>query len=241
MRHIDVIDNVPVLTERKTSPQCEHFPHTFMKRFLPVLILATFVVALFPVQSLALEGIGPRVTVSGTVLEVQMTKQQAFDKVGATLVLKAANGQIVTVEVTKGTEITSEGRLSRKTLIPANITAGMQVRARGWRTSTSSISAALVIILNVEVNPTLSASGTIEAIGSDSVSIRSNDNQVRTFRITNESEVNVSYTITGASGLSLIGKNAMLTLNPLDATMIRILRVTGDPQPAPTIKPPSIR
>lgn len=210
------------------------------RRFATSLLVASAtLLSSLPIAS-ALEGLGPRVTVTGTVLEVQLTEKQAFDKVGGTLVLKATNGQIVTIAITKDSEIISEGRLSRKLLVPSNIEAGMQVRARGWRSSTSSITASLIVLLSIEANPDLSGNGTISSIGDNAVTLLSQDGKARTYRITNESEINISYSVFGFRGLSLIGKKAVLTLNPTDAGAVRILRIS-DADPAQTIKPPSIR
>lgn len=193
-----------------------------------------------PVAAYALEGSGPRVTITGTVTEVRITEKQAFDQEGAEIIVKASNGQYVTLVITKDTEIVSEGKLSRKLLIPANVQVGMNVRVRGWRLGTDSMTASLFIILNLEVNPAFSANGIIQAIDGANVTVLSQDGKSRTYTLTNESEVNISYTMHGASGVSFVGKQALLTLNSTDATQIRILRITGEPPVQRTIKPTTV-
>ena len=194
-----------------------------MRRFLASTLL--FLTSV-PTAS-ALEGIGPRVTITGNVEMVTITDKEEFQEYGGQYTVKAQNGQIVTVILDKDTKIISEGKLSRKSLLPVNITKGMQVRIRGWRVGSDSLTASLVVIMNIELNPALTVSGTIQSLGDSSVTILSSDAQTRTYSITNETEVNISYTIRGMEGLSMLGKQVLITLNPLDTTQARILRITG--------------
>jgi hypothetical protein len=191
------------------------------------LVALSSVLFLLPAAAFALEGIGPRVTVTGTVQEVQISEKQKFDGEGGQFIIKATNGQLVTVVFAKTTQITSEGRLSRKLLIPTNITVGMQVRARGWRVDANTITASLFIIQNIELNPVLSMNGVLQKIDGGSITVLSQDGQTRNFSITNETEVNVNYTLHGSDGMNLIGKQVLLTLNPQDATLVRVIRITG--------------
>ncbi len=196
--------------------------HTF--RFLSILVVAT----LFPATSFALEGIGPRVSVTGTVVEVRMTEKQKFDQIGGELIIKATNGQIVTATIQDTARIISEGRLSRKSLITANIQAGMLVRVVGWRVDRKTVSASMVIIQNIELNPVLSLSGVLQSIDGKSITVLTSDGKTRTFTITNETTVSISYELTGAEALSLINKQVLMTLNPNNSSNIRILRITGN-------------
>ncbi len=196
-------------------------------RMLRTFLLLVGVIIL-PESTFALEGIGPRVTVTGTVQEIHMTQKQKFDQIGGEIIMKAENGQIVTVILQDTAQIISEGRLSRKSLIPANIQLNMLVRARGWRVDSKSLTAALVIIQNIQLNPALSLNGVLQSIDGDNISVLSQDGQTRTFGITNETTVNISYELTGKSALSLIGKQVLLTLNPKDQSLVRILRIMGN-------------
>ncbi len=192
--------------------------------FLSVVFLAL----LLPSSAFALEGIGPRVTVSGTVEGFLITPKQAFDQVGGEFYLRATNGQLVTVVFTKETEIISEGRLSRKQLIPANITKDMSIRVRGWRVDSKTLTASLFIIQNIEMNPGLNANGTLQSIGNGSVSVLLPNGKVYTYAVTNETDVIVNFTLRGTEGLSLTSKQVLLTLNPTNTSQVRILRITGE-------------
>ena len=206
-------------------------------RFLP---LAVAISVLLPVSAFALEGIGPRVTVTGTVTEVRISQQQAFSEEGAEVIIRAKNGQIVTLVLTKHTQILSEGRLSRKRMIPVNIVAGMQVRVRGWRVGSDSLTASLFVISNIELNPILSQNGILKSIDGNTITVLSSDGQNRTFTVTNETEVNLHYTARGADALTLIGKQVLLTLNPNDTSLVRIIRITGNQPVNRTAKPTTV-
>ena len=203
-------------------------------RLLPIALSAAI---LLPVSAFALEGIGPRVTVTGTVQEVHITPKQAFDQIGGELIIKAENGQIVTVVLQDTVQIISEGRLSRKALIPANIQPNMLIRVRGWRVDSKSLTAALVIIQNIQLNPALSLNGILQSIDAGKISVLSQDGQTRMFNITNETTVNISYELTGKDALSLLGKQVLLTLNPNDTSLVRILRITGNKNLITTTRP----
>ncbi len=194
-----------------------------------LLAASALIATLLPLSVSALDGIGPRVTVSGIVEAVRISDKQVSDEYGGEYDVRSSNGQLVTVVLMKETEIVSEGRMSRRSLLPVNITEGMNVRIRGWRVGGNSITASLAIILNVSLNPVLSANGVIQAIGGGAVTVLGQDGITRTFSITNETEVNISYTLYGPDGINLAGKQALLTLNPLDGTQVRILRITGSP------------
>jgi hypothetical protein len=208
-----------------------------LSKLLPIA-LATSV--LLPLSAYALEGIGPRVTVTGTVEKATVTEQQIFDEQGGEFVIRATNGQAVTVVMNKETQIISEGRLSRKSLLPVNIKEGMKVRVRGWRVGSDALTANLFIIQNIELNPILAASGTLQSMTDASVSILEADGQVHTYTITNETEVNINYTLYGKEGLSLIGKQTLLTLNPDDRSLARIIRITGNTDSSRTLKPTTV-
>lgn len=204
-----------------------------------LLLSAGLISLLIPAATFALEGIGPRVTITGTVEEVSITDKEAFQEYGGQYVVKAQNGQLVKVALHKDTQIISEGRLSRRYLLPVNISKDMQVRIRGWRVGSDSITASLVIIMNIELNPVLSQHGTIQSIDGDTIVVQAPDGLSRTFSVTNETEVNINFTARGTEALTLVGKKVLLTLNPQDATQIRVLRVTGLPEPIRT-KPSTV-
>lgn len=206
-------------------------------RLLP---LALAITVLVPVSAFALEGIGPRVTVVGTVTEVRISQQQAFSEEGAEIVITARNGQTVTIVLTKETQILSEGRLSRKRMIPVNIVVGMQVRARGWRVGTDSLTASLFVISNIELNPVLSQNGILQSIDGNKITVLSPDGKNRTYTVTNETEVNLNYTVSGTDALTLIGKQVLLTLNPNDTSLVRIIRITGNQPVVRTAKPSTV-
>jgi hypothetical protein len=192
------------------------------------LLALSFVIVLIPLSALALEGIGPRVTVTGAVEEIFITQKQSFDQEGGTILVRASNGQLVTVVLAKDTEIISEGRLSRKQLIPANITKNMQVRVRGWRVDSKTLTASLFIILNIQTNPSLSTSGTLQAINEDSIQVLTQDGKVHVYQVTNETDVNISFALRGMNGLTFIGKQVLLTLNPTNSSQVRVIRMTGN-------------
>lgn len=194
-------------------------------RLFPVLLS---VAILLPVTAFALEGIGPRVTVTGTVQEVHQTQKQKFDEIGGELIIKATNGQIVTVIIQDTAKIISEGKSSRKSLITSNIQPNMLVRVTGWRVDSKSLTASLVIIQNIETNPSLSLSGTLESIEGNVIKVLSDDGKTRSLKITNETRISISYELTGSDALSLLGKQVLITLNPNDASLVRILRITGN-------------
>ena len=197
-----------------------------ISRLTPLLLSAAI---LLPVSALALEGIGPRVTITGTVQEVHITDKQKFNELGGELVIKASNGQIVTVVLQDTVEIISEGRLSRKQLLPVNITPKMMVRIRGWRVDSKSLTASLVIIVNIQLNPALSMNGTLQSIDGNTISVLTQDGMTREYKVTNETQVSISYDLTGTDSLTLVGKQVLLTLNPMDQSYVRILRITGRP------------
>ena len=202
------------------------FPNFPMRvRLFSVLLSAAI---LLPATAFALEGIGPRVTVTGTVQEVRITQKQKFNEKGGELIVKASNGQIVTVLLQDTVEIISEGRMSRRSLLPENIQPNMLVRIRGWRVDSKSLSAALVIIQNIQLNPALSLSGMLQSINGNMITVLSDDGKTRTLKITNETTISISYELTGSDALSLLNKQVLLTLNPDDPSLARIVRITGN-------------
>ena len=193
---------------------------------LSLVVVSALLATMIP-SAFALEGIGPSITVTGTVATITITAQQDWDEYGGELTLTATNGQGVTVVFTKDTQIIAEGRLSRKPLLPKDIMKGMSVRVRGRRLDSGSLTASLFIIQNVSLNPQLSANGTLTAIDGSTISVLQADGKTHVYSLTNETEVNISYTIRGATGLSLIGKKVLLTLNPSNNTQVRVLRISG--------------
>ena len=193
-----------------------------VRRFLLVVLLTTI-----PSYAFALEGLGPRVTVTGTLTEIRMTKDQAFKQEGATLILKASNGQRVTVDVPREAAIISEGRLSRKEIIPANLTEGMLLRIRGLRRGVDSLTASLIVIVDIQVNPALSGNGILIATGEETITVLPPSNIPTTYTLTNETEVTISLSTRGQKKLTLIGKTVIFTLNPSDPTQIRVLRISS--------------
>lgn len=195
------------------------------RRLIALLVSLGFIV---PSLAFALEGTGPRVTITGTVQAVTISEKNKYDEFGGQYTVEANNGQIVNVVLDKYAKVISEGRLSRKSLLPENVTSGMQVRIRGWRVNSDTLTASLIVILNAELNPVLAMAGTIQSVDGSSVTILAADGLPHTFSVTNETEVNLSYTVYGANGLTLIGKKALLTLNQLNRTQVRVIRITGE-------------
>ncbi len=188
--------------------------------------LASLFVAI-PLSALALEGIGPRLTIAGTIESTTFTEKELFENVGGTIYLRAKNNnQLITVRIGRYTEIISEGKSSRKKLLPINLTKGMDVRVRGMRDGVAGLNASLIVVTNISLNPVLSSAGKIEAIDPFGVTILTTSGERKLYEITNETEVNVSYVMTGKEGATLIGKTAILTLNPKNGSQVRILRIT---------------
>jgi hypothetical protein len=179
-----------------------------------------------PFSALALEGIGPRLTIVGIVENIQLTQKELFENVGGTIFLRVTNGQLVTVKIGKYTEIISEGKTSRNKLLPINITKNMQLRIRGLREGSAGLNASLIVVTNVALNPALSANGKVESIDAYGITVLTSSGTRQLYEITNETEINVSYIMTGKEGTTLIGKTALLTLNPNNGSQVRILRIT---------------
>lgn len=182
---------------------------------------------LVPASAFALDGIGPRVAVEGTVQSITITKDQAVKEQGGSMIVLAKNGQLVKVDITENAIILFEGKRRRTAFKPADILEGMSVRLRGWRTGTDSTQAAQITILNLEKSSSLTYSGTVDDITPTTVKMRLGNSDSRTFTLTTETEVNVSFQAFGPSGLSLIGRNIDVTLNPQDLTQVRIIRITA--------------
>ncbi len=197
-----------------------------MRKLLGTLVIVS---TLLPSTALALEGIGPRVTVTGTVEQVTVTDKQKFAEEGGEFKIRATNGQLVTVILATESdyEIISEGKTSRRYLLPSDIQVGMQVRVRGWRVNSNTINGSLFIVTNISLNPLLSANGTLQSIGTDSITITLSTGESKTFQVTNDTQVEVSYSLSGREALDLTGKQVLLTLNPLNSTQARIVRITG--------------
>ena len=202
---------------------------SFRMRISRLAVIASFVASLlFPSVTLALAGIGPRVSVEGTVQEIRVSEKQKWNEKGGEIILKATNGQIVTIVLHDNVSITSEGRMSRKLLLPVNITKGMLLRVRGWRVDTQSLTANLVVIVNIEKNPVLSLNGVLQTINGSKITVLGQDGIVRPFTLTAETNVVIGYELKGADALSLINKQVLLTLNPEDSSLVRVIRVTGN-------------
>jgi len=197
-----------------------------------ITALVLTLAALLPLSASALEGTGPRVTVTGVIESMSISAKNVYDEFGGEMTLRATNGQLVNVVFIKETRIIAEGRLSRKEILPLNLTPGMELRVRGWRVGTDGITASLVIISNVELNPALATNGILQSIDDTSVTVLGQDGTVRTYNITNETEVSIVYTLRGMEGLTLFGKEVLLTLNPLDSSLVRSLKITGNKEAA---------
>lgn len=199
-----------------------------MRHLITLLVLTSFVVA--PLQAFALEGIGPRITVTGTVEEIRLTEKQKFDRIGGEVVITALNGQKVTIVLNEHTSIISEGRISRKELTPIDIPVGALIRARGWRVGEDAITASLFILENAQVNPVLAVSGTLLSIDlpSNTITVLTNDGKKQQYTVATNTEVYVSYSLRGIDSLSFLGKKVLLTLNPQQPKSVRIIRITGE-------------
>lgn len=193
-----------------------------------VALIATFATILVPASAFALEGIGPRVNIVGTVTSATFTDQQKADHVGGILKLTAkTNGQVITVNMDDFTQVTSEGQSSRKRIATTDIQENMQLRIRGTRQGTDSIYASLIVIENAQTNPVLTNYGTILSIDGGSITVQLSNNETRSILIGNETEVNVSYQLFGAGALSLIGKDVFITLNPQNKNQAKVLRIVA--------------
>ena len=93
--------------------------------------------------------------------------------------------------------------------------------------------------MNIELNPALSFNGTLQSINGSTVTVLSADGLSRTYNITNETDVNINYSVRGTDGLTFTGKPVLLTLNPLDSTQVRVLRINGAAEPVRT-KPSTV-
>lgn len=197
-----------------------------MRRLIASSLLLS--VLFVPVSGFALEGIGPRVTIVGTVVEVHISKDQAFNEYGGEFVIRATNNQLVTVVLDRQSIIITEGQSSRRQLKPTDVVVNMQVRVRGWRVDSETLTGSLFIITNISNNPILTLSGVLQSVDANSISVLLDNGEVRKFTVTNETEVNLSYTIWGMQGLILTNKQVLLTLNPSDRSQVKIIRITGD-------------
>ncbi len=206
------------------------------KKFLSALVLS---VMALPTFAYALDGSGPRATVTGIINEVRITEKQAFSQEGGELTMTAENGQKLTIVLDKYTKIISQGNSSRKQLIPANLLVAMRVRVTGWRLTSDSLSASMIIILNAELNPSLSASGVFVSSTNNSLTMTEQDGKDHTYQITNETQVNINYTLYGTDAITLVGKQVFLTLNPINSAQVRIVRISGRPADLRKIKPSS--
>ncbi len=194
-----------------------------------IIILSSFLAAVaLPSLALALPGIGPRITIEGELdSPLIFTPQQEFDRVGGIIELKASNGQTVTVKLQEYTRIIFEGRNSHKDIRPTDLSTGMYLRIRGWRQGSDSMTASLIVITNLANTASLNDNGTILSIVGNSVTVQLSSGQQRTFTVNAATDVQVAYASNGIEALSLVGKNAQITLNPQDHTQIKTLIVTG--------------
>lgn len=198
-------------------------PLRMIRRLLPTISFV--VLSLLPVSALALPGQGPRVDIEGQILQVNLTKDHIFNKKGGEVVVKISNGQTIQVILMNNAKIITEGRLSRKSAIPADLRAGMNVRARGLRLTVDSINANMIVITNLEKNPGTSANGIIQAIGDTSISILNPAGVTQTFSINSDTEVNVEYKDKGRNGLNFVGKQAFLSFSRGNPQLVKIVRV----------------
>jgi hypothetical protein len=182
-----------------------------------------------PALGFALEGVGPRVSLQGSVQEVNLTDEQRFTQHGGELVITANNSQTVTVVIGRNTKIIMEGRSSRKQPIPDDIRPDMTVRVVGTRLGTDSVNASLIVITNIQKNPALNGNGIIQSITDDSVTLLLPDGTTKTLAVDSNTEVKVNYSIRGARGMTLIGKQAIYTVSLGDRNTVNILTVTGNP------------
>ncbi len=208
-----------------------------MRRFAASLVLLSILV---PATALALEGNGPRVTIQGIVEEIRITDKNKWDEFGGEMVVKAKNNQMVTIVMDKDTKIISEGRLSRRQLLPTDVRLKMEVRVTGRRVNGNTINASLFVITNIEKNASLTGNGLYQSSNATSVTLLLSTGETKTFSITSETEVNVSYTLWGADGLTLVGKRAYYTMNPENPGQLRVLRIDGAKDFDRTSKPSTV-
>lgn len=194
-----------------------------MRRLLGTVLMLAI---LLPISAFALEGIGPRITIQGVIEKITITKEQKDLEYGGEMLVRARNGQLVTVLFTKDTEIIAEGRSSRHQRLPIDLRVGTDIRTRGWRLGADSLTASLVIVTNASLNPALTTSGILQAIGKDSITIIGQNGGVATFGITNETDIMVNFTLRGMDGLNLVGKQVLITLNANNVAQARVVRIT---------------
>jgi hypothetical protein len=206
------------------------------------LAAASLSFLMLPSLAFALPGVGNRLTIAGTIQQVTLTEQQRFDQWGGEVVVKATNGQNVTVLLQKGTKIISEGRTSRKKARPIDLNIGMTVRITGLRLSGDSLSASVVVITNVERNPVLAANGIITAVGDSSITILQANGQTQTYSLNIDTQVVAEYSVYGKDGLTFVGKQALITLNPDNEGQAKIIRVReASRRNAPDVAVPSFQ
>ncbi len=72
------------------------------------------------------------------------------------------------------------------------------------------------------------------------MTIKMTDGATKTLTISNDTEVNISYTLWGPDALTLVGKEVTYTLNPNNSAQIRVLRIVGNPAAKKTNKPTTV-
>ncbi len=202
------------------------FPLFLMKfaRISTSILLAATV--LFPASALALSGIGPRIDVEGSILQINLTEQQRFMQKGGELVVQTTNGQKIQVILMDNAKIITEGRLSRKGAIPSDLRTGMNIRVRGLRLSEDSVKVSMVIITNIEKNPATSANGILTSIDDNSISILDQSGVTKTYSVDAGTEVKVEYNDLGRNGLNLIGKKAAINFSRANPTLVKVIRLS---------------
>lgn len=207
-----------------------------MKKLLATALTSSLLV---PFSAFALEGLGPRVSLSGEITAVSITEEQLFMDEGAEITVVAENGQTVKVIIEDSTNIVTEGRLSRKKARPRDLTVGMHVRVRGWRLGTDSLTASLITVTNVELNPALSGNGVIQSFDGSTVTLVTTDGRTLSFVVEDDTDVHMTYTLKGATALSPVGKQAFFSVSPTATTRLKVLRLTGEPEtkaPRPAVR-----
>ena len=192
-----------------------------------LVLLSFLATVLVPTSAFALDGIGRRVNVIGTVKSTEFNATQKADGNGGILMVLAANGQMVKVTMDPYTKVMREGSSSRRELKTTDIAANMQIRFNGVRKGIDEVAASMVIIQNIETTPQLTQNGTIVSINQSSVTIVVSNGAVNTYNINSDTEININYQVFGMEALSLIGKDVFISLNPQDLTQAKILRVTA--------------
>lgn len=199
---------------------------TFSRNFYAGLIAVSVIAA--PLLTYALGGTGFRITIEGTVKSVTLTDAQRSNGVGGTMIV-TSKGQDITVTILETANIIRQDKISSHSYSPADIEISTPVRVSGTRNGVGTMTASLVIIQNYEKMASLAVHGILQAASRSALQLRLDDGTLSTYSVNNSTSVTANYTMDGAKGLTLIGKQVFITLNPRNPAQARIVQIGGNP------------